>query len=49
MHGGDCDVFAIKYIELLSIEHGVKFINQRHIDNCRMKLASDLYAYNCDP
>ncbi|XP_022843364.1 uncharacterized protein LOC111366914 [Olea europaea var. sylvestris] len=46
---GDCGLFAIKYIEFLSIGRNVDIINQSWIDMWRHKLACDLYEYNCDP
>ncbi|XP_022852185.1 uncharacterized protein LOC111373837 [Olea europaea var. sylvestris] len=46
---GDCGLFAIKYIEFLSIGRNVDTINQSWIDMWRHKLTCDLYEYNCDP
>lgn len=42
-------MFAIKYIEFLSIGRKVDTISQSFMDMWRLKLACDLYEYNCDP
>ncbi|KAL2488524.1 uncharacterized protein Fot_41816 [Forsythia ovata] len=48
-NSGDCGVYAIKYIEFLSIGRQAKLVNGFHMRKWRRKLAVELYILDCIP
>ncbi|KAL2492327.1 Sentrin-specific protease [Abeliophyllum distichum] len=48
-NSGDCGVYAIKYIEFLSISIQAELVNRFHTQKWRRKLAVELYTLDCTP
>ncbi|CAA2974654.1 sentrin-specific protease 1-like [Olea europaea subsp. europaea] len=46
---GDCGMYVIKFIELLSAGLDVKLISDTMIDSWRKKLAAEIFAMHFDP
>ncbi|CAA3012248.1 sentrin-specific protease 1-like [Olea europaea subsp. europaea] len=46
---GDCGIYAIKFIELLSAELDVKLMSDAMIESWRKKLAAEVFAMHFDP
>ncbi|KAL2559548.1 uncharacterized protein Fot_04287 [Forsythia ovata] len=45
----DCGVYAIKYIEFLSIGRQAELVNRFHMRKWKRKLSVELYTLDCTP